>query len=41
VTAVIEVSVTPGDLVERPGVRCHRRVIDPKDLREVDGLVLT
>ena len=41
VAAVIEISVAPGDLIERPGVRCHRRVIDRKDLRELDGLVLT
>jgi hypothetical protein len=41
VDALIDVSVAPGDLVERPGVRCHRRVLDPKDLRELDGIALT
>lgn len=39
--ALTEISVAPGDLIKRPGVRCHRRVIAAKDLREVDGLVVT
>lgn len=37
----VDVSVAPGDLIKRPGARCHRRVVDPKDLRKVDGQVLT
>jgi hypothetical protein len=41
VLVLLEISVAPGNLVKRPGVRCHRRVFDPKDLRKVDGLVLT
>lgn len=41
VNAPLEMSVEPGNSIERPGVRCHRRVIDAKDLREVDGLLLT
>lgn len=39
--ALLEISVEPCSLIERPGARCHRRVFDPKDLREVDGLVVT
>lgn len=38
---VIEISVAPEHLIERPGVRCHRRVLDATDIREVDGLALT
>ena len=26
VIALLEISVEPGDLIERPGVRCHRRL---------------
>ena len=39
--AVIDISVAPGAFIERAGVRCHRRVIDPADVREVDGIALT
>jgi hypothetical protein len=39
--ALLEISVGPGDLIKRPGVRCHRRVIDPTDLRQIGGLVVT
>jgi hypothetical protein len=39
--ALIEISVAPGHIVERPGVRCHRRVLDPMDVCEVDGITLT
>jgi hypothetical protein len=39
--AVIDISVAPGAVVERAGVRCHRRVIDPADVRVVDGIALT
>jgi hypothetical protein len=41
VDPVIHISVAPGDLIERVGVRCHRRVLDPKDVRELDGIALT
>jgi hypothetical protein len=39
--ALIEISVGPGHFVERPGVRCHRRVLDPMDVCQVDGITLT
>jgi hypothetical protein len=41
VDSVIDISVAPGGLIERVGVRCHRRVLDPKDVRELDGISLT
>jgi len=38
---VIEISVAPDSLVERPGVRCHRWALDPTDVRELDGVAMT
>ena len=37
----IDISVAPEHLIERPGVRCHRRVLEPTDIRERDGIALT
>lgn len=39
--AVIEISVAPGAVIERPGVRCHRRILAPGDVREFDGIAVT
>ena len=37
----VDISVAPGNFIERVGVRCHRRAIDPKDVRHLDGIALT
>ena len=39
--SVVDISVAPGGLIERAGVRCHRRILDPKDVRQLDGIALT
>lgn len=37
----IDISVAPDHLIERAGVRCHRRGLDPTDVRDLDGIALT
>jgi hypothetical protein len=36
-----DITVAPEHVIERPGVRCHRRVLEPADIRERDGIRLT
>jgi hypothetical protein len=38
---VIDISVAPEHVIKRPGVRCHRRVLEPTDIRVRDGIALT
>ena len=38
---IIDVTVAPEHVIERPGVRCHRRVLDPCDVRELGGITVT
>jgi hypothetical protein len=41
VDSMVDISVAPGGVIERVGVRCHRRALDPKDVCELDGIPLT
>ncbi len=41
VDALTDVTVAPEHLIERPGVRCHRRVLAPADIRVRDGIPVT
>jgi hypothetical protein len=38
---VTDISVAPEHVVERAGVRCHRRLLGPTDVRESGGISLT
>lgn len=38
---IVDVTVAPEHLIERPGVRCHRRVLDPSDVRVLGGIAVT
>ncbi len=41
VDSIVDISVAPGKPIERVGVRCHRRALDPRDIRELDGMAMT